>query len=234
MAHPAPLFFIFNEVNVNEAFETAQPSATASAHSATAGINISPMQPAVVQPPDPFDPARLRLVQSLSAGLGVKRVLASVPVKKPIKEWFVRTHTCEEFRIQTCVIDLKSERELYLVDPSLWDELASESTFGPRLLIPSVNKQGVLFLWPLRLPKPDGRFDEWGKSEMEAATRAMTGWVRMTANQHLGAYDVYEATGNLGSPEWPTMSLSDMLRIAFRDRHITTLDHPVLKNLRGE
>src|SRR5262249_28454692 len=138
------------------------------------------------------------------------------------------------YRLETCVVDLKEDSETYLVAPELWDHLAGESTFSPRLLVTAINKQGTVFIWPIRLPGPDGRHDEWSKSAMEAANIATRGWMRVQANMNLGAYEVYEATGNLGDPEWPKMPLNELLRIAFKDRYIDTLDHPVLKRLRGE
>jgi hypothetical protein len=196
----------------------------------------SPVMPTAskAQAPDPFDPARLRLSQNLTAALGVKKHLTTVPVRKPAKEWFVRTHPDEAYRIQTFVIELKEDGETYLVEPSLWNDLAGESTFSPRLLVTAVNKQGTVFLWPIRLPRPDGRHDDWNKSSLEAATIARDGWVRVAANMNLGAYEVFEAVGDLGDPEWPPMPLRDLLRIAFKDRYIDTRDHPVLKSLRGE
>jgi hypothetical protein len=54
------------------------------------------------------------------------------------------------------------------------------------------------------------------------------------ANLALGSYEVHQALGNLPDPEWPGMPLNDLLRVAFRDRLITTMDHPVLRRLRGE
>jgi hypothetical protein len=50
--------------------------------------------PQVKEPsaPDPFDPAKLRLPQGFAAATGVKKLLTTVPVRKPIKESFVRTH----------------------------------------------------------------------------------------------------------------------------------------------
>jgi hypothetical protein len=50
----------------------------------------------------------------------------------------------------------------------------------------------------------------------------------------LGGYDVFQATGDLPEPKWPEQPLQELLRIAFKDRFITTLDHPVLQRLRGE
>jgi len=50
----------------------------------------------------------------------------------------------------------------------------------------------------------------------------------------LGAYEVYTAAASWAEPEWPDLPLKEVLRLAFRDKHITTADHPVLKRLRGE
>ena len=132
-----------------------------------------PAKASTPQAPDPFEPARLRLSQDLTAALGLKRLLTTVPVRKPSKEWLIRCHPDESFRIETCVIELKEDSETYLVDPGLWYDLASESTFSPRLLITTLNRQGVVFLWPIRLPRPDGRHDDWNKSALEGAHHGM-------------------------------------------------------------
>jgi hypothetical protein len=184
--------------------------------------------------PDPFDVSKLRLSQDFLAASGVKKILNTIPVRKPSKEWFVQTHPDEDYRIQTFVVELKEDSETYLVDQSLWNDLASESTFSPRALITSINRQGVLFLWPIRLPGADGRLDEWSRSAMDAATRAAGKWLRVQANMSLGAYEMYEAAGQWAGPEWPDMPFQELLRIAFKDRFITSYDHPVLKRLRGE
>lgn len=188
----------------------------------------------VPTPPDPFDPARLRMKQNFGASTGVKKHLNTVPVRKPVKEWFVRTHPDEAYRIQTGVVELKEDREMYLVDPGLWETLGVESTFSPRQLITTVNRQNVLFLWPIRLPGSDGKIDDWNRSALEAAELATAGWVRVAANMNLGAYEIFEASASLPEPEWPTVPFKDILRIAFKDKFIDTLDHPVLKKLRGE
>jgi hypothetical protein len=184
--------------------------------------------------PDPFDPAALRLSQDFAADLGVKKALLTVPVRKPDKAWFVRVRPGEDYRLQTAVLELKEERETYLVAPALWHGLAGEATFSPRLILTAVNRQGVLFLWPIRLPGPDGKLDDWNRSALEAARVAEASWVRVTANMGLGAYDVYEAVGQHPQPQWPGQPFGELLRLAFRDRFIDGPDHPVLRKLRGE
>jgi hypothetical protein len=184
--------------------------------------------------PDPFDPASLRLSEGFAAAAGVKKALLTVPVRKPDRSWFVRTHPDPAYRLETAVIELKEDRETYLVAPHLWADLAAESTFSPRALFTAVNRQGVLFLWPVKLPGADGRVDEWSRSALEAADLAARGWVRVQANMALGAYEVFQATGNLPEPEWPDLPLKELLRVAFRDRFVDTIDHPILRRLRGE
>jgi hypothetical protein len=72
-----------------------------------------------------------------------------------------------------------------------------------------------------------------GRSAAEAAELAMDKWIRITANMALGAYEISEAIGNLSEPVWPEMSFQEILRIAFRDRIVQSLDHPLVQRLRG-
>jgi hypothetical protein len=184
--------------------------------------------------PDPFDPATLRLSQDTAAGLGIKKALLTVPVRKPDKSWFVRVHPDPAYHLETFVVELKEDREVYLVARPLWLALGAEATFSPRALFTAINRQGVLFLWPIRLPGADGKVDEWSRTALQAADMATKGWVRVFANMALGAYEVWEANGQIADPQWSDLPMLELLRIAFKHRLIDTLDHPVLRRLRGE
>jgi hypothetical protein len=92
----------------------------------------------------------------------------------------------------------------------------------------------VVFLWPVRLPGPDGKLDDWGRTALDAVRLAQTRWVRVTANMALGAYDVWEAGANLPDPQWPETPFNDLLRVAFGRWYINASDHPVLRRLHGE
>jgi hypothetical protein len=184
--------------------------------------------------PDPFDPAALRLPPDGIGALSVKKALLTVPVRKPDKTWFVRAHPVNDYRLQTCVIELKEDRETYLVAPPLWPDLAAEATLRRKILATAINRQGIVFLWPLNLPQQDGRIDEWSRTALEALDLAVKGWVRVVPNMALGAYEVHTANTSLSDPEWPSTPFRELLRIAFKDRLIDSLDHPVLRRLRGE
>jgi hypothetical protein len=184
---------------------------------------------------DPFDPDRLRLSQDFAAAVGVRKLLTTVPVRKPSAEWWVRTHSDPAYQLETAVVELKEDREIYLVaNQELWSELAKDPTFGPRLLVTSINRQGVLFLWPTKLPGPDGKVNEWHRSATEAADAARSAWTRVYSDMSLGAYRVEVSEKIRTEPNWPGLPMREILRVAFRDKVISTWDHPVLQRLRGE
>ena len=180
----------------------------------------------------PFDPANLRLSQNFGASAGVKKLTTTIPVRKPGKQDFVRVHPDPAYQIETAVLEFKEERETYLVAPGLWDGLLGELT--PKVLFTTINRQKVVSLWPIILPGEDGRINSWSESAMDAATLGQKKWVRVSANMSLGAYDVFEATGEIPEPEWPELDLGQILEIAFKGRFIKDSDHPALKRLRGE
>ena len=179
-----------------------------------------------------LDLEHLRLTQDFTSSVGVKKAIITVPVRKPDRQSFVRVHPDEAWRLETAVLELREERETYLVDPELWADLPGELV--PKVLFTAINRQGVVFLWPVRLPGEDGRHDEWNRSAVEAARLAMDGWVRVAANMSLGAYEVFQPTAALPSPEWPEDGFEHLLNVAFKDHYIQTVDHPVVRRLRGE
>jgi hypothetical protein len=179
-----------------------------------------------------FDLANLRLSQSFAETAGVTKLLTTVPVRKPNRQEFVRVHPSADYRADFAMIELKDEREEeYIVRGDLIGELAGE--IAPKTLFTAINRQGVVFLWPARLPDPDGRPNEWHRSRREAAEIAMTRWVRVVGNMALGAYEITVAESVMAEPVWPELPFQELIRLAFRDRLITTIGHPVIKRLRG-
>ncbi len=197
----------------------------------TAPTTTPPARPAS---PDPFDPVSLRLGTDYSEGLGVRKVISTIPNRKPNKsEWF-RVRPGEEWRLQTAVLELEKgvERATYLVAPSLWPDLSGE--IAPALLLTCVNRAGDLFLWRVKLPGADGRSNTWTDSALQIAKAAEDNWARMVSDTANGIYTHYEPSTDLPDPRWPTISFREIIRIAFRDRMIESLDHPVIRELRGD
>ena len=174
----------------------------------------------------------LRLTQDFASEIAVEKQIITVPVRKPNRQEFFRVYSDESYCLETLVLELKEEREVYLVDQSFWKELAQEVV--PKILYTAINRQGTLFLWPIKLPLEDGRHDNWSKSALEAAQIAKHSWIRVGSNMNLGAYEVSKAKANISDPEWPDKSFDTLVRIAFKDLFINSLDHPVVQRLRGE
>jgi hypothetical protein len=172
----------------------------------------------------------LRLPQDFAATVGVKPLLVNVPVTKPRKGWFVRTRPGDKWRVRVGMIVLKEEGESYVVDPKLAADLPDDVVQYE--LVVAVNRHGLVFLWSLRLPNST-RHDSWADSAIAASQHAEANWVRITANMHLGAYEVGVATGRLPEPEWPEHSFDELFAIAFRGRVIDAIDHPVIQKLKG-
>jgi hypothetical protein len=195
--------------------------------------NTAAVEPAT-DAADPFaDLSKLRLDQSFVELAGAKKLLTTVPVRRPHKQDFIRVHPGPEFRGAFAVVELSDDRERYLVVPDIAAAVTTEIVM--EMFYTAINRQRVVSLWPVRLPTSDGRVNEWHRSAQEAAERAVDHWIRIAANMALGAYDIFEAPGKIPDPEWPAeYKFQDLLRIGFRDRIISSIDHPVLKRLRGE
>jgi hypothetical protein len=189
------------------------------------------------QPPeDPYsDLTKLRLDQSFIERVGAKKVLTTVPVRKPRKQDYIRVHPGEKFREPFAVIELEDENEHYLITQPIAAAIPAEIITV--MIYTAINRQKDLWLWPVRLPPSEGRQIDWHRSAQEAAEKAMKKWIRVTPNMSLRAYEITESTATppIPEPEWlQDYSFNDLLKIAFRNRIIDSFDHPVLKRLRGE
>jgi hypothetical protein len=182
--------------------------------------------------PDPFAPENLRLSQSFTETVGVRKLLTTIPVRKPSPQDFVRVHPDLTYRENFPIIELKDDREEFIVTTGLVPELTGEYVI--KTLYTAINRQGTVFFWPIRLPGSDGKDLDWWRSGREAAELAMKGWLRVKANLNLGAYDIFQAECTMAEPEWPALGYWDLIRIAFRDHLVDRIDHPVIKRLRGQ
>jgi hypothetical protein len=193
-------------------------------------------QPGDIVAPDPFNVASLRLPPSFEKTAGIRKVLTTVPVRKPNPQEWVRVHPGESYRGNFATILLKEEREFYLVAPAVAEQLRDELT--PVTIYTAITKTGTPFLWPARLVgSGNRRTDLWYSSAHEAAEAAMKRSVRVTANMELGAYEhaFSDSPTPENDPAWPDLSLTELLRIGFQKtgRFVTNFEHPVIKMLRG-
>jgi hypothetical protein len=105
------------------------------------------------------DISKLRLSQEFLETAGAKKILSTVPVRKPNKQDFVRVHPDPTFREAFAVIELKEDREHYLIMSDIAAAFPTEIV--TEMLYTAINRQRVVFLWPVRLAASDGRVNEW-------------------------------------------------------------------------
>jgi len=174
----------------------------------------------------------IKLSQDFASHAGVKKLITTIPVDKPDSQDFFRVRPDSEYEFEARTIKLKSEKEIYLVHHTMVKELDNEVKI--QKLRVGITRDKSLFIWPLTLPSADGKSYPWLKSALEACERAKQSWVRIVWNNKSKAYDIIEASADFGEPQWPDLTMKEILNIAFKNKIINSVDHPVLKRLRGE
>jgi hypothetical protein len=180
---------------------------------------------------NPFDPKRFRISQRFGEGLDARPVIASVNVRKPHRQWWFRVHPDPNMQLDACVLLYEGDQQFYLVDPQMIPALPGETS--AMTLYTAINMNGGLFLWPVKLPDEEGKQHECHITLHRAADLASTEWVRVAWHKPTMNYQVTRARGQVPEPQFPEAGLQKLLSIAFADRFITDLDHPVAKNLLG-
>ena len=173
----------------------------------------------------------LRLPANYGATLGVKKLLTNVPVGKPRKDSFFRTHTSPDMTFQAMILENKDARESYLVVPVVGQRISA--LVCPVSLHAAIDRQNNVSLIPVPLPGENGTRHPWHDSLAKAVEHGKKKWIRIAANMHLGGYDIFEAEAELPEPEWPEKDIEALIETAFRGRIISSLDHPVVQGLLG-
>jgi len=179
-----------------------------------------------------IDLKSLRLPANYGATLGVKKLLTNVLVGRPKKPQFFRTHIADGMTFPGMILENKEARESYVVVPGVAQEISE--LVRPVMLHAAIDRQNNVFLIPVPLPGEDGTRNPWHESLAQAVEHAKLKWIRITANMHVGGYDVYEAEGELPEPEWPEHDIDALVQVAFRGKIINDLDHPMVQALLGK
>jgi hypothetical protein len=179
---------------------------------------------------DPLDLSRMRVNPAkLATVVGVKA--AHIRVGRPDDQDFFRVHTGEGYSLDTYLLRMKADREFYFVDAKLWEDPRVFKDLKLYRLYYYVHLSRVLGLWPVQLPDEAGNQNSWHESAMYVAEQAKDRWLRLMS----GAGGYVTITGEMDDePVWPAMTFQEVIRVAFRPKTITELDHPKLKQLRGE
>ena len=151
-------------------------------------LKPAPGDPAILDTADPFDLDNLRLRQDFAETVGVKKLLMTIPVRRPSPQDFVRVHpTRPTGRISGHRAEGRPR--------ALRRHCGPAGGTGERVhLCDAVHRHqppGRSVLWPVRLPGPDGKINEWWRSAAKRRRWPWQKWVRVKANMSLGAYEIF-------------------------------------------
>jgi hypothetical protein len=158
-------------------------------------------------------------------GIKAAQIITSLPVGKPPRSSFFRTHPDPAFWFPTAILTLEETREIFLVMPA-----AMVHTMGLARschIVPYITVTGQCGLWPIKAGA-----NAWNDSARDAAARARDNWVRLGTGQ--GQYDVFVAQAALPAPSWPNLTATDYLKAGFKHRLIRDNTHEVVRKLAGE
>jgi hypothetical protein len=184
------------------------------------------------EPTDVFnDLEALRKTSALS--VTKRELLTVVPVDRPPSDGYFRVNEEPEMRLEATIYRERDgkDRAVYFVLPGMRDHHLLVSRIRRVLLVCTYSwPSRQIGLWPVPIDDT-GWGNPWWASAWAAYETALKSWVQMSAGEN--QYTVYSAEGTLPDPVWPDKSLSELLKIGFRDRIINHDDTPIMRRLRG-
>ncbi len=154
----------------------------------------------------------------------------TIPVRKPGRRNFIRVHPDEEYRLYDVPVIEDEKKEVHILSAELEVPEDLERFVSRQNLLTCITHKGTLFLWPYK-----NSTNDWSKSASRIARRAVVEWVRLIPDMEANGYRVETAPAELRAvqPTWPKMTFEEILNTAFEDKCIDSLDHPVIRSLRG-
>ena len=178
---------------------------------------------------------RVKAKASQQSVIGVTTEYTVIPIRNPKPDEFFRVTPGEGYSMDVNILQMKTDNEWYLVDEDILPEIQLESQLKVMQLYVCVTQNSTPFVCLIPLPDSDGRLNSWHESGHKSMEEAKNFWVRRQADKSNGGYLITKASNaQLPDPKWPTESLEDLIEKAFDRYYIDTIDHPVLRRLRGE
>lgn len=190
------------------------------------------------KPYDPFDPDNMRLSQAALKG-SAKKLITNYTVRKPRRGAFFRVHPGENYQYVTYVYVEKDEggleKDTYLFSPpfaaTLDDEFKCVMQSAILYLVKERHAEKP-FVWRVGIPLDGAKDNKYWESAREIADIAKSEWLRIATSA--GCYEHYKpapTTGKIPEPEWPEVSFGEILRLAFKNHVIDSMDHPIMRAL---
>ena len=162
----------------------------------------------------------------------LENLIMNVQFMKPKNRQFIRTKPgdlASNIHSYGFMEDNDFGKTTFIVSQNIFEQF-KRHCFRAKL-VTCIDRQGGVFLWPLRINKKE---NSWNSSAREAAFLAETKWLSKLPHYNgATAYEFQQATGNLGEPNWPSNDFDDLMRIALKNYYINDQNHPVIQKLQG-
>lgn len=180
-----------------------------------------------------FDPKNYRQAQNVrmeEQAVLTRKVQTIIPVRKPSKKQFVSVHPSPDFRAENLpTIEDEATGEIYLLAADLEFPVDIENKVDFLNLAAAITTDGSLFLWHYK-----NSTNSWSDSARIAVREASRRWVRVIPDKSSNGYMLETPMVAPAAPTWPALSFTEMLETAFGSRYIDSLNHPLMKKLRGD
>lgn len=175
----------------------------------------------------------MRLPASELAGVATKLVRPKITVDRPPNDQFFMVKEGQDYWVPFGLLQVeRTSSSYYLVAPgTVRDWMLEEGikSFFDCVLCLAVTRHGEPRVWPLKQTD-----NSWHTTAREIAEMAKKSWVKLISDQTAGYYVAGMASNQNKEPAWPEESFSEILEKAFAGRIIDSLDHEVIKELRGD
>jgi hypothetical protein len=155
-----------------------------------------------------------------------------VPYGKLPPEKFIRVRPKSDAAYSCWLLQAKKPSDQYLVADDLHSVL--QGHVRKALIRLAVDKDGEPYLVPEIAPDAGVKLHRWNASWNSALKIAETRWVKVKANLATGSYEVFAATDDLATPLWPEESMEELVGMAFNDRVISDVGHPLVSLVLGK
>jgi len=170
------------------------------------------------------------LVQPVDfSGVATPGTPIRIHIGRPKRDEWVTVRQDDEWHLSTYIIEDADnmDREHYIVIPELANgELCDDARYTNLFL--TISSAGRLFYWAVKQPAGSRR-NYWAESAKAAVDIAKGKWIRLIPG-HDG-YELREARVEMPKPHWPNLSREELIQLAFKDRIIQSIDHPVARRL---
>jgi hypothetical protein len=176
-----------------------------------------------------------RYAYTPTGGAGVRREQLTIPQGRP-RDTFFRIDPRPEMMMSVAIYEHRAEGRLspdtYILDPAVADQLGRRAK--PALIRVCYCRPSILRLGAVKVPLAErGRPNTFTETAWEACAVLERQWGRIDMNESGTGYDVILSETPWPDPEWRDDSLASLVAKAFKGAFVDSMEHDIIKALRG-